>query len=114
MFGNEFKFIGNLTRDPENKMIGETHLAMFTVAVNDTYKNSSGEKVEDTTFINCDAWGTMADRVVNNLSKGDKVLVTGKLKQDNWEDQDGNKRSTYKVRIDNLVKVQFLSANPSE
>lgn len=104
---NRVTAAGNLTRDPELKQIGpDKVVAAFGIAVNRTWKNSAGEKQEEPTFIECEAWGRTAELVGQYLKKGDPAYVEGRLKQDTWDDKtDGKKRSKTKVAVDN---VQFL------
>ena len=93
--------IGNLTRDPSLKIIGSTGMAIcdITIAVN-------GMKDEDVAFIDVTVFGKTADAVANYTNKGSKVAVTYYLKQDKWENKDGQKRSKLKC---NATRVEFLS-----
>jgi single-strand DNA-binding protein len=94
--------MGNLTRDVELKEIGDTHVANFGIAVNRSYKNREGETVEEVDYFDVEVWGRQAEICDEYLSKGRGVLVDGRLKQDRWEDDDGNKRSKVKV-VGNIV-----------
>ena len=94
---------GNLTRDPEVRVLefGErkTSVVNFTVATSRYFKKSNGEKGQETTFVDCEAWDTGAETIGQFLTKGSAIIVRGALKNDNWEDKDGNKRSSMKVRV---------------
>lgn len=106
---NRVTVAGNLTRDPEVKFLAnDKAVAAFGIACNRTWKNAAGEKQEETTFVECEAWGRTAELVGQYLKKGDPVYVEGRLKQETWEDKkDGTKRSKTKVSVDN---VQFLGS----
>ncbi len=105
---NKVFLMGNLTRDPELRYVPSgTAVANFSVAVNRTYKDSSGEKKEDVSFIRVVVWGKMAEVCGEYLAKGRAVLVEGRLKSRSWEDQDGQKRSALDVVATN---VQFIGS----
>jgi len=103
---NKTMLIGNLTRDVEVKYTASgAAVANFGLAVNRTYTNSDGEKTEEVCFIDMVAWNRLAEVAGEYLSKGSPVFVEGRLQMDNWEDQDGKKRSKLKVVAQN---IQFL------
>ncbi len=94
---NRVILVGNVTRDPELRYIPSgTAVTDITLAVNDRKKNSSGEWVEETTFIDITLWARQAEVASEYLSKGSSVLIEGRLKLDTWE-TDGQKRSKLKV-----------------
>lgn len=99
---------GNLTRDPELRQIGtDKVVANFSLAINRRYKGNDGEMKEEVTYVECEAWGRTAELVGQCLTKGRACFVSGRLKQDLWEDKDGQKRSKMKVVVDS---VQFLDS----
>ena len=102
---NKVLLVGRLTRDPELKHLSNQALAKIGLAIGDTYKTKDGEKREETTFVDCDAWGRTAEVMCQYLTKGSPVLVEGRLKFDQWQDKDGNKRSKLKVVIE---KFEFI------
>ena len=103
---NKVLLIGNLTRDPELRYIPSgSAVATFTVAVNRVYKDQSGEKKEQTSFIRVVVWGRRAEVCGEYLSKGSPVFVEGRLQSRDWQTQDGQKRNTVEVIADN---IQFL------
>lgn len=105
---NKVFLMGNLTRDPELRYIPSgTAVANFTVAVNRPYKDGSGEKKEEVSFIRVVVWGKMAEVCGEYLTKGRPVMVEGRLKSRTWEGQDGQKKSALDVVA---VSVQFLGA----
>jgi len=98
---------GNLTRDPEVKQTtGGTSVANFTLAVNGREYERNGEKVRDVTFVDCEAWDSGAE-LLGDYKKGEKLFIKGELKQNSWEDNDGNKRSKLVVRCNHFSKIVF-------
>ncbi len=103
---NKVLLVGNLTRDPELKHTPSNQaVAQIGLAVNRNFQTKDGEKREETTFVDCEAWGRTAEVMSQYLAKGRPVLVEGRLKLDQWQDKDGNNRSKLKVVIENF---QFL------
>ena len=94
---NRVILVGNLTRDPELRYTPSgTAVTDVGLAVNDRRKNANGEWIEETTFIDVTLWGRTAEVASEYLSKGAPVLIEGRLKLDQWE-QEGQKRSKLKV-----------------
>ena len=103
---NKVLLVGNLTRDPELKHTPSNQaVAQIGLAVNRQFNTKDGEKREETTFVDCEAWGRTAEVMCQYLAKGRPVLVEGRLKLDQWQDKDGNNRSKLKVVVENF---QFL------
>lgn len=103
---NKVMLIGNLTRDPELKYTpGNQAVCEIGLAVNRKYRTKEGEEREETTFVDCEAWGKQAEVLKQYMSKGRPLFVEGRLKLDTWEDKDGGKRSKMRVVIENF---QFL------
>ncbi|MBU1261630.1 single-stranded DNA-binding protein [bacterium] len=102
--------MGNLTRDPELRYIPSgTAVANFTVAINRTYKDSSGETREETSFLPVVVWGKQAENCNQYLKKGKPVFIDGDLRQRSWEDKEGQKRSIVEIHA---FSVQFLYGKP--
>ncbi len=99
--------MGNLTRDPELRVLPKgTAICQFGLAINRTYKDDSGASRDDTTFVDCEAWGKSAETLAKYMSKGKPLFVSGRLKLDSWDDKTtGQKRSKTKVVVENF---QFL------
>ena len=91
---------GHITADSEVKG-DENKYCRFTIAVNDGW----GEK-KKTYFIPCVSFGKTAEFMGNYVSKGDLISLAGTLTQNQWEDKDGNKRSSFSVSCSqvNLLK----------
>lgn len=104
---NKVILIGNLTRDPEITQVNATtDVARFSLAVNESYKKPDGTMVDNTTFIDCEAWSGLAKVAGNYLKKGSKIYVEGNIRVDQWQDADSGKtRSKYKVRVQDLVML---------
>jgi single-strand DNA-binding protein len=102
--------IGNLTRDVDLRYTPSgTAVANFGLAINHTYTNSDGEKVEDPCFVEVVAWNRLAEVCGDYLAKGRPVFIEGRLQMDSWEQEDGQKRSKLKVVAQN---IQFLGGGP--
>ena len=105
---NKYIALGNLTKNPETKQVGEYSVTTFGLAVNDIiYKNK--EKQQLVTYIDIETWGKQAENCAKYLAKGKKVLVEGKLRLNSWE-KNGEKRSKIYCIGD---KVTFLNQDQS-
>mgnify|MGYP001272392494 CR=1 FL=1 len=108
---NRVLLMGNLTRDPELRQTSSNNpVANIGLAVNRSYTTKSGERREEATFIDCEAWGRTAEVMSKYLKKGRPVFVDGRLKLDEWEDREGNRRHKLKVVIE---QFQFINSNPN-
>ena len=91
---------GNLTGDPELRFTGTgTAVAAFTVAASRrVYDQASGQWQDgDTLFLRCSAWRELADHAAESLTKGMRVIVTGRLKQRQYETSEGDKRTVFEL-----------------
>ena len=105
---NKVMLIGNLTRDPDLKYTpGNQAVCEIGLAVNRKYRTKEGEDREETTFVDCEAWGKQAEVLKQYMTKGKPLFIEGRLKLDTGEDKDGGKRSKMRVVIENF---QFLGA----
>ena len=103
-FDNTVTVIGNVTRDPELRYLPSgTALVNFGVAWNNRYTDRDGNKVEDTSFFDVTCWRDLADNVAESISKGDRVIVYGRLEQRSWENQEGEKRSKVEIVADEVA-----------
>ena len=96
---------GNLTADPDLRFTGTgTAVAAFTVAASRrVYDQASGQwKDGDTLFLRCSAWRELADHAAETLTKGTRVIVTGRLKQRSYETPEGEKRTVYELDADDV------------
>ncbi|HVX24142.1 MAG TPA: single-stranded DNA-binding protein [Candidatus Saccharimonadales bacterium] len=100
---NQVTLMGNLTRDPELRQTPTgQNVTSFSLALNRSYKDQSGEWQEATDYIDCVCWGPLAERVAQYLSKGRRCLVQGRLQSRSWE-QDGAKRSKVEVLANDVT-----------
>ncbi len=104
---NKVLLMGNLTRDVELKYTPNTNTAVakLGLAVNRRYKGGDGEMKEETTFVDCEAWGSTAENLSKWFSKGKPVFLEGRLKLDTWQDKDGTNKSKLKVVVENFQFV---------
>jgi len=94
--------VGNLTKDPEIRYTsGGRGQASFGIAVSRRYQ-VNGEWQEQTSFFNVVAWGTLAENAAASLTKGTRVVVTGRLEQRSYETKEGEKRSVVEVIADEI------------
>ena len=99
---NKVVLLGNLTADPELRTTtGGQNVASFTIAISRTWNNAQGEKQEETSFINCTAWGRTGETIAKYVQKGRQLLVSGRLQQRTWQDKDtGKNRSALDVVVE--------------
>lgn len=84
--------IGRLTRDAEVKILNnDREVVNFSIATNDNYQNKQGERVEQTTFFDCDYW--RSSKVANLLTKGTLVELTGRVSARAWVSKDGKPKA---------------------
>ena len=112
---NKVFLMGNLTRDVQLKhTANNTAIANFGIAVNRRYRNSNGENQEETTFVDCEAWARTAETMAKYLTKGRPVFVEGRLRLNEWQDRDGNKRSKLLVVVDTFTFVDSRQGGGSQ
>lgn len=100
---NQVTVMGNLCADIDLRDAGGTSVTDIRMAVNDRVKRGD-EWVEEPTFFSVTVWGRQAELCDEYLSKGSQILVSGRLKMDEWEDKDtGDKRSRLKVVAQNVT-----------
>jgi single-strand DNA-binding protein len=101
---NKVQLIGNLGGNPEIRTTESgKKLAHFSVATNETYRTSKGEKVTETQWHNLVAWGKVAEIAERFLSKGSEVAIEGKLVNRNYTDKDGNKRYNTEIQVNEVL-----------
>lgn len=97
--------IGNLTAEPETHATNTgIHVVGFTIASTPRTFNRQTNQFEDgqALFIRCSAWRDMADHVVQTLHKGMRVIAQGRLEQNEYTDQQGNKRTSIQMQVDEI------------
>ena len=101
--------VGNITRDPELRSTPSgAQVCGFSVAVNRTYKDSSGANQESVSFIDCSAWGRAGEIIAQYAKKGSGILISGRLEQRSWEDKEGQKRSRVEIVVEDF---NFVGGN---
>lgn len=103
---------GNLTADPDTKFLPSgTAATEFTIAVNETWKNGDGVKQEKAHFLRCFTFGKTGENIAKYFKKGNRIIVTGSLSQEAWEDKEtGKKREKTRVKVDSF---EFVDSNAS-
>lgn len=101
---NKVQLIGHVGNEPEilNLESGKK-LAKFSIATNESYKNSKGEKITDTQWHNIVAWGKTAELIENYVPKGKEVGIEGKLTSRSYEDKEGVKRYVTEIVCNELL-----------
>ncbi|MFM8894202.1 MAG: single-stranded DNA-binding protein [Actinomycetales bacterium] len=97
--------VGNLTNDPELRFTPSgAAVASFTVAASSRYldKATNEWKDSDPVFMRCSVWRQYAENVAESLTKGTRVIVTGRLKQRSYETREGEKRTVMEVEVDDV------------
>jgi single-strand DNA-binding protein len=101
---NKVILVGNLGRDPEVRYTqGGSPVANFTLATNDVWTDKAGARQERTEWHRIVVWGKTAEIARDHLAKGKQVYIEGALQTRQWEDRDGNKRSTTEIKATRLV-----------
>jgi len=103
---NKVLLIGNLTRDPDVKMLSSGRpVCNFGLALNRSYKDGEGNRKEEVTFVDVECYGPRAEAIGRFFTKGRSIFVEGRLKLDQWESKEGEKRSAIRVVLDNFEFV---------
>ena len=105
---NKIHICGRLTRDPETRTGNGTQVTRYTVAVDRRFKRD-GEQEAD--FFNCTAFGKGAEFADKYLRKGTKVIVTGRMQQDNYTNKDGQKVYTWQLVVEEQEFAESKNAS---
>lgn len=99
---NKAILMGRLTRDPEMRYTqSNTPVTSFTLAIDRDRKGPNGERQTD--FIECTAFGKTAEFVKNWFAKGMMAIVVGRIQSRNWEDRNGNKRTSIEINANEVL-----------
>ncbi len=103
--GNNVNIVGNLTRDPELRFTPTGQAtASFGVAVNRRWQNRQTQEWEEAaSFFDVVCWGQLAENAAQSLTRGARVVVSGRLDQRSWENQEGEKRSKIEITADEVA-----------
>ena len=108
---NKVILLGNITRDIDLRYTPSgTAVTDLGLAVNDRRKGQDGNWQEETTFVDVTLWGRTAEIAAEYLKKGAPVLIEGRLKLEQWQDQNGQNRSKLKVTGE---RMQMLGSRPA-
>lgn len=108
---NKVQLIGNLGKAPDVRTTESgKKWARFSLATNESYRNTKGEKVTETQWHNLVAWGKVAEIVEKYLEKGKEVAIEGKLVSRSYNDKDGNKKYITEVQVSELLLLGSKTA----
>ena len=103
---NKEILLGNLGQDPEVRHLESgSVVARVTLATTESYKDRSGNRVDNTEWHEIEMWDGLAKIAEQYLKKGDSIYVEGKIRTDKWEDKEGNPRKTVKIRALNMTML---------
>lgn len=114
---NKVMLMGNLTRDPELRYTpNNTAVTNIGLAINRTwFDKNTNQKNEETTFVDCEAWGRTAEVINEHLSKGRPIYVEGRLKLDQWQDKEsGANRSKMKIVVESFEFIDSRQSQPDQ
>lgn len=101
---NKILLMGNLTRDPQLSYTpSQTAVVDFGLATNRKWTAQDGNQRDETCFVDCRAFGRMAENINKFFKKGRPIFVEGRLSFDQWTGQDGVKRSKHRVTVENFT-----------
>ena len=104
MIKNHVQLIGNVGQDPTiTNLESGKKVARFSVATNENYKDSKGEKQTDTNWHNIVAWGKTAEIIEKYVTKGKEIGISGKLKTRSYETEDGNQRYVTEMEAQEIL-----------
>lgn len=108
---NTITVSGNVTRDPEMRFTPSGQgVVSFSVAVNRSWQNRQTQEWEEqTSFFDVKAWAQLAQNISDTISKGARVVVSGRLEQRSWETEQGERRYAFEIVADD-VAVSLLYA----
>lgn len=103
---NRATLIGNVTRDPELRSTASGQsVCTFGIATNMQWTDQQGQKQQRAEFHNIVAWSKLADICKQYLVKGKKIFAEGRLQTRDWEGQDGQKRRTTEIILENMIML---------
>ncbi len=107
---NKVILLGNLGADPEVKYLeGDKAVANLRLATTESYKDRSGNRVDQTEWHDLEMWDGQAKIAEQYLKKGSQIYVEGKIKTDKWQDEQGQNRYRTKIRV---ISFTMLGGKP--
>jgi len=111
---NKVILVGNLGKDPEVRAVGtDRKVASFSLATTESYKNKSGERVDQTEWHNIVFWGPIADVIERYLRKGSQIYVEGKIRTRSYDDKDGVKKYITEIIGDTMTMLGTKGSSDS-
>ncbi len=102
---NKVILVGRLGRDPETRYTsGGQAVCNFTLATDETFKDRSGERQKRTEWHRIVLWGKLAEIAQQYLKKGTLVYIEGRIQSRQWDDRDGNKRTSHEI-VGNVMRI---------
>lgn len=109
---NKIILLGHVGKDVETRHIdGGSQVSNFSLATSENYTSKSGEKVSNTEWHNIIAWNKLSEICEKYVTKGQQIYVEGSITYRNWEDKDGNKRSTTEIKA---TSIQLLGKKENQ
>jgi single-strand DNA-binding protein len=110
--GANITIVGNITKDPELRFAASgVAWATFSVAVNERSRSKEGDWTDQTTYFNCKVWRNDAENLVESVTKGTRVMVEGKLRDESWTDASGQERKTKTLVVSEIgVSLKYATA----
>ena len=103
---NKVILVGNLGKDPEVRYLdGGVAVANFPLATSESYKDKSGNRIDQTEWHNVVLWRGLAEITEKYLKKGSQVYIEGKIRSRSWDDKEGIKRYTTEIVADNMTMI---------
>jgi len=112
---NKIIIVGHLTKDPQLSYTpNQTQVVEFGIATNRNWTSQDGTKQEEVLFVDCVMFGKRAMAIREYCSKGDPLLIEGRLKLDTWQAQDGTNRSRHRVIVENFTFMGSPKDKPQQ
>ena len=103
---NKVIMLGNLTRDPQLSYLpSQAPVVEFGLATNRKWTDKDGNQKEDVCFVDCKSFGRQAENINKYCEKGRPLLIEGRLTFDQWENQEGQKRSKHRITVEKFTFV---------
>ena len=109
---NKVILVGNLGKDPEVRYLENgSVVANVTIATSESYKDKSGNKIENTEWHDLEMWDGLAKIAEQYLTKGKTIYAEGRIKSDTWQDDQGNNRKKVRIRVQNMTMLGSAGGN---
>jgi len=106
---NSVRLIGHLGEDPKvKKFEGGKTVANFSIATNEIYRDSNGEKQSETTWHRLVAWGKQAEIIESYVKKGSEIAIEGKLTNRSWDDKNGEKQYMTEILVNEVLLLDKM------